>query len=48
MTIPADSQAHAACCHGDVIALSTVVMHFDAIFVETSLVASVRMRAHHA
>jgi hypothetical protein len=48
MTIPADSQAHAACCHGVVITLSTVVMHFDAIFVETSIAAAARMRAHHA
>jgi hypothetical protein len=47
MTIPADSQAHAACRHGVVITLSTVVMHFDAIFAETSLVTAVRMRAHH-
>jgi hypothetical protein len=48
MTIPPDSEAHAACCHGDVITLSTVVMHFDAIFAETSLVIAGRMRAHHA
>jgi hypothetical protein len=48
MTIPADSQADAACRHGVVITLSTVVMHFDAIFVETRLVIAVRMRAHRA
>jgi hypothetical protein len=47
MTIPPDSEADAACRHGDVITLSTVVMHFDAIFAETSLVTAVRMRAHH-
>jgi hypothetical protein len=43
MAIPPDSQAHAACCHGVVITLSTVVMHFDAIFAETSLVTAVRI-----
>jgi hypothetical protein len=48
MTIPPDSEADAACRHGNVITLSTVVMHFDAIFAETSLVTAVRMRAHHA
>jgi hypothetical protein len=48
MAIPADSEAAAACCHGVVITLSTVVMHFDAIFAETSLVTTVRVRAHHA
>jgi hypothetical protein len=48
MTIPPDSQAAAACCHGDVITLSTVVMHFDAIFRRNALVTAVRMRAHHA
>jgi hypothetical protein len=48
ITIPADSQAAAACRHGVVITLSTVVMHFDAIFAETTLVIAARMRAHHA
>jgi hypothetical protein len=46
--IPPDSQRDAACRHGVVITLSTVVMHFDAIFAETSLVIAGRMRAHHA
>jgi hypothetical protein len=46
--IPADSQRPAACRHGVVITLSTVVMHFDAIFAETTLVIAARMRAHHA
>jgi hypothetical protein len=32
MTIPTDSQRDAACCHGDVITLSTAVMGFSAIF----------------
>ena len=32
ITIPPDSQAGAACRHGVVITLSTVVMHFDVIF----------------
>jgi hypothetical protein len=48
MTIPPDSEAAAACRHGVVITLSTVVMHFDAIFAETSRVTAVRMRAQHA
>src|SRR5215207_7719813 len=32
ITIPADSRGPAACRHGVVITLSTVVMHFDTIF----------------
>ena len=32
-----DSRRDAACCHGAVITLSTVVMHFDAILPENAL-----------
>jgi len=32
MTIPTDSRRDSACCHADVIALSTAIMHFDVIF----------------
>jgi hypothetical protein len=43
MTIPTDSQRDSACCHADVIALSTAVMHFDAIFVKTPPLTPVRV-----
>jgi hypothetical protein len=32
MTIPTDSRRDSACCHAAVIALSTAIMRFDAIF----------------
>ncbi len=35
--IPADSQAPAPCCHAAVTALSTDVMHFDALFAKIAV-----------
>src|SRR5207245_3260501 len=48
MTIPPDSEAAAACRHGVVITLSTVVVHFDAIFCRNEPRHLRSHRAHHA
>jgi len=48
MTIPPDSEAAAACRHGVVITLSTVVVHFDVIFCRNAPRHRRSHRAHHA